>query len=66
MTPADFTAWVALMKERGHSERNLVAMLGTGSNQITRWRRNGAPRYIGFACSAIEAGLVEWRHRKVA
>jgi len=61
MTPADFTAWVALMKERGYSERDLVKMLGTGSNQITRWRRNGAPPYIGLACAALAYGLQSWR-----
>jgi len=61
MTPADFQAWVALMAARGLSERQLVKALGTGSNQITRWKRNGAPTYIGLACAALSFGLPEWR-----
>lgn len=60
MTADDFAAWVALMKQRGHSERSLVAWLGTGSNQITRWKRHGAPPYIALAIAAIEADLPGW------
>ena len=63
MTPADFQAWVALMAARGLSERQLVKELGTGNNQITRWKRNGAPEYVGLACSALLNGLRPFARR---
>ncbi len=61
MTPTDFTAWVALMKSRGLSERDLVRALGTGNNQIKRWRDHGAPVYIALAAAALAFGLPAWR-----
>jgi hypothetical protein len=61
VSAAEFTAWVAHMRATHNlSERDLVRLLGTGSNQITRWKRNGAPPYIAFACAAIAAGLPGW------
>jgi hypothetical protein len=61
MTPADFTAWVAYMRAAHNlSEHKLVALLGCGPNQITRWKKTGAPAYIGLACAALAAGLQGW------
>lgn len=61
MTSDDFAAWVALMKERGLSEWDLVGALGTGKNQIKRWRERGAPQYVALACAALAYGLPAWR-----
>ena len=62
MTPSDFTAWAAEMKAAHRlSEAALVRALGCGQNQITRWKRKGAPQYIALACAALSIGLQPWR-----
>ena len=62
MTPADFTAWLALMKrERGLSEAGCARLLGVGNNQPKRWREHGAPPSSALAAAAIVAGLPAWR-----
>ena len=38
----------------GYSEQELAKLLGCGHNQITRWKRVGAPRYVELACSTIK------------
>ena len=61
MSPADFSAWVAMMKEtRGWSGRECARRLGCGVNQIARWSATGAPRYVAYACAAIAFGLPTW------
>lgn len=61
MTPEDFTAWVASMKDTsGWSERECTRQLGCGINQITRWKASGAPLYIGLACAALSIGIKDW------
>jgi hypothetical protein len=61
MTPQDFSAWVAHMRQtRDLREYDLVKLLGTGSNQISRWKRTGAPLYVALACAAIACGLPAW------
>jgi len=60
MSAKEFCMWVNLMKVRGYTERQLCALLGTGNNQIRRWKSYGAPVYIGYACAALVAGLATW------
>jgi transcriptional regulator with XRE-family HTH domain len=62
MTPKDFAAWIAYMREsRGWSGAKCARMLGCGVNTIPRWIKDGAPPYIGFACAALAYGLPAWR-----
>jgi hypothetical protein len=67
MTPADFDAW---LKHMGLSERRAAELLGVNPASIGAWRRGinyktGQPlqadRRTALACSALAAGLDEWR-----
>lgn len=67
MTPADFDAWLAHM---GLSERAAAAKLGCSAATVGNLRRGinyntGKPmsidRRTALACSALAAGLDEWR-----
>jgi hypothetical protein len=58
MKAEDFTAWLAHM---GWSQRRAARELGCAQNSIKAWLANGAPTYIGFACSAVCQGLPPWR-----
>lgn len=63
MTAADFAAWVDMMKStRRWSARECARQLGCGVNQVARWRKAGAPAYIGLACAALVFGLPAWRN----
>jgi hypothetical protein len=62
MNPQDFATFVSLCKQRrGWSKSELSKRLGCGINQIGIWAENGAPRYIGLACAALEQDLEGWR-----
>jgi len=62
MSASDFSAWVALMKERHRwTAMECARQLGCGRNQIARWCDKGAPAYIGLACAALAYGLPSWR-----
>lgn len=60
MTAETFSAWADHMVGLGYSQAKMALLLGTTANQILRWRRNGAPKYIGLACKAIELGFTPW------
>jgi len=58
MTGEDFTAWM------GHMGWNIMQTsngLGLGRNTVTKYMRDGAPDYIGYACAALAFGLPRWR-----
>jgi transcriptional regulator with XRE-family HTH domain len=60
MTAAAFTEWAAQMRAaHGFSEQQLARLLGCGHNQITRWKRAGAPLYIELACEALTRRIRE-------
>lgn len=62
MTAEDFAAWVEHMKAtRNWSKRECARQLNCGINQIARWSRAGAPRYIGLACGALSSGIPSWQ-----
>ena len=65
MTPEDFAAWVRAMEElNGWSGRECSRRLGCGVNQITKWKAEGAPLYIGLACAALAMNVEPWTAAK--
>ncbi len=61
MTPADFAAWLALMKERGLSANACAKKMGWSDNQPRRYLATGAPPHVAYACAALAYGLPPWR-----
>ena len=64
MKSADFSAYINLCKSRGIAEYQVAAMLGCAVNSIPNWKRNGAPRYIALAISALEKKVDPWKENK--
>jgi hypothetical protein len=61
MTAAAFAAWVAHMKAtRGWTAAECCKRLGSGNNQVRRWKISGAPFYIALACAALSQELGPW------
>ncbi len=63
MTPADFAAFVALMKERGVSQKHLAEALGVDESRIVTYKTRLPPsqaKIIALACAAIAADLPPW------
>ena len=58
MSAIDFNAWLEHM---GISGRKAAQQLGTANDTITKYKRDGAPLYIGLACGALAFGLPSWR-----
>jgi DNA-binding transcriptional regulator YiaG len=53
-----FAEWLAEMRQKLNWTQEVCArQLGCAENSITAWREKGAPRYIGLACAALDAGL---------
>jgi transcriptional regulator with XRE-family HTH domain len=60
MTAEAFTDWVVQMRTtHNFSEQQLAKLLGCGHNQISRWKRTGAPLYIELACEALARRIRE-------
>jgi transcriptional regulator with XRE-family HTH domain len=60
VTAKAFTKWAAQMRTAHDlSEQQLARLLGCGHNQISRWKRTGAPLYIELACEALTHRLEE-------
>jgi hypothetical protein len=57
MNAEDFAAWLAHM---GWSQRRAARELGCAQNSIKAWLKNGAPTYIGFACTSLAMGWPAW------
>lgn len=55
-----FEHWYQYMRSKEISQDSMATILGTTSIQIARWRKSGAPPYIGLACAAIEENLSTW------
>ena len=54
MSAESFSAWVKYMREfRGWTLSDCQRALGCGANQVSRWMKTGAPRYIDIACRSI-------------
>lgn len=62
MTAAQFTKWVAEMKEKQSvNKTECASLLGCGRNQVTTWQKTGAPHYIALACAALVIRLEPYR-----
>lgn len=57
MTSEDFNNWLT---ERGFSGLEAARQLGVSKNTVVKYRRVGAPLYIGLACAAISNSLAPW------
>lgn len=57
MTGSDFIAWMAHLSL---NNQEAAKVLEIGRNTVTRYRKDGAPRHIGLACSAIAMNLPAW------
>jgi hypothetical protein len=58
---AELEAWIAFMKEgQGWTHARCAVALGVHPTQMSRWKKDGAPRYVGLACAAIVAELEPW------
>ena len=60
MTPADFAAFVALMKERGMKKQEIAMRLGKPASRISDYLRDGTDLTMALACAAIAANLEPW------
>lgn len=57
MIALEFTEW---MDQMWLSDREAAKMLGVSVRKIHRFQANGAPLYIGLACSALTRKLPSW------
>jgi len=58
MTADDFNAWIAHM---GWNDSKVAAMLNLSRNTVVKYKAEGAPGYIGYACAALAFGLPAWK-----
>jgi hypothetical protein len=64
LTGDEFTRARELLRERlGMKTGDLIEALGTGNNQPARWSRDGCPKYVALAITALLHGLEPWPHR---
>lgn len=57
MSAAQFEAW---LKHVGFSDRRAATILQISRATVAKYRREGAPAHIGYACTAIALGLSMW------
>ncbi len=57
MTSDNFNAWLINM---GISGLEAARRLGCAKDTITKYKRDGAPEYIGLACSALYHNMKPW------
>jgi hypothetical protein len=58
MSAEEFSAW---LKHVDFSERHAARILQISRTTIAKYRQEGAPAHIGFACSAIARGMPMWK-----
>lgn len=58
MTADDFKEWLKAMKISGTEASRL---LDVHQNTIARYKRDGAPKVVSLACSALFHRLGEWK-----
>ena len=57
MTGEQFTEWMARM---GWNIITTAERLGLGRNTVARYRKEGAPDHIAYACAALAMNLPKW------
>lgn len=57
MCAGDFDAWLSHV---GFSERRAAKVLQINRATVAKYRREGAPAHIGYACAAIALGMPVW------
>jgi hypothetical protein len=65
MTADDFEDFYQLVKrEYGATDTFMAKVLGCSRPTLNKWRKTGAPLYVGLACTAVINGLDPWtKHR---
>jgi len=65
MTADDFEDFYQLVKrEYGATDTMMAKVLGCSRPSLNKWRKQGAPLYIGLACTAVINGLDPYaKHR---
>lgn len=63
MEAKDFNAWIEHM---GFNDSEVARRLDISRNSVAKYKAEGAPDYIGYACSAIAAGLPVWASTEVS
>lgn len=54
-------AFCDFLERMAWSDRTATEKLGVGSRHtLAKWKQDGAPLYIGYACAAIVRGLAPW------
>jgi transcriptional regulator with XRE-family HTH domain len=54
MSAESFSSWVEHMRENHNwTLADCQRALGCGVNQVSRWMKTGAPKYIDLACKSI-------------
>ncbi len=58
MEAKDFVAW---LEKEGLNTSKASRLLGLARNTIDKYKEEGAPAHIAYACAAISFGLPPWR-----
>ncbi|MCC5781295.1 hypothetical protein H7H48_19700 [Nitratireductor sp. B36] len=58
MPAEEFCAW---LKHVNFSERHAARTLQISRTTVAKYRQEGAPAHIGFACAAIALGMPIWQ-----
>ena len=61
MEAKDFEAWINHM---GWSDSKVARELDLSRNTVIKYKQQGAPASIGYACAAIAYGLPPWADMK--
>jgi hypothetical protein len=63
MTADDFQQFCTLAKTvREWKDSEIAIRLGVSVQSLRNWKRNGAPLYIGLACTTLSEGWSEWTY----
>lgn len=57
MDAKDFSAWIDHM---GWNDSEVARNLELSRNTVAKYKTEGAPASIGYACAALAFGLPEW------
>lgn len=58
MTADEFRAWISHI---GWNDTKVAIELGLSRHAVTKYKKEGAPNHIAYACAALAFGLPKWR-----